>query len=264
MSDEAGTTPAAAVRSGIVQTAIKVITTPAEFFRSMPKSGGFGDPLVFLVVMSFISGVIQAVLGLFKLVGFGSVGMSLASIVMTPVMALIFGFVGAGILFVIWKLMGSQESYETAYRCAAYTSALSPFTTLLQLVPFAGPLVSLAWMTVLLIAASVEVHRIAAKTARLVFCIIALVLAAMSISSQMAVRKMKKSFENMDIQAESTSGAESASGEDMTPEEAGKAAAAFMKGMGVDPKAMQDAIKKAQAEAEAEANRQAASESADQ
>ncbi len=211
--------------SGIVETAIKVITKPAEFFRTMPKTGGFGDPLVFMIVLGVAAGLVQAILGLFHLGMKVSAVMALASIILTPIMTAIFGFVGAAILFVIWKLMGSQESYETAYRCAAYGSAIVPITALLGIIPYVGSIIGLAWWTFLLVTASVETHRLKAQAAWLVFGVIAALLALMSIGGQIKARRMARSMEEWSRQYGGASGSE------MTPEEAGRAAAAFMKGL---------------------------------
>ncbi|MCK7507035.1 MAG: hypothetical protein MZV70_25240 [Desulfobacterales bacterium] len=53
------------------QTAVNVVTKPAEFFQGMPKTGGFLEPLVFAVIMGLIAGIIQAILGF---VGLGPAG----------------------------------------------------------------------------------------------------------------------------------------------------------------------------------------------
>ena len=45
------TEKAKAVKQQIVEATLRVIKDPAGFYREMPKSGGFGDPLVFAVVM---------------------------------------------------------------------------------------------------------------------------------------------------------------------------------------------------------------------
>lgn len=217
---------------GIIDTVKQVILNPAGFYRSMPKVGGFGDPLVFAVVLGVVSGVIQAVLGLVHLGG-GAVGVAaLGTIIFMPIAVLIGGFIGAAIVFVIWKLMGSNESYETAYRCGAYAMAVHPIAVVAMIIPFVGGLVGLAWGTYLLVIASVEVHKLPAKKAWLVFGIIAAVLALMSLSAQATARRMsrgaadwQKEIGQMGIPTD----------KDMTPEEAGKAAgnatAAFMKAM---------------------------------
>ncbi len=226
MSDTGATEQQAKAQGqNILNTALTVIKDPAGFFRGMPKSGGFGDPLVFLVVMGVVSGILSAVFSLFHLGGVVSMTGALMMVIWMPIAVLIGGFIGAAILFVIWKLMGSSESYETAYRCGAYAGAISPITTILGFIPFVGPMAGLVWMLFLLVTASVEVHKIAAKTAWMVFGIIAAILALASISAQLAARRAAKAMsawgQEMNIKP----------GEEITPEQAGRAAAAFMKGM---------------------------------
>ena len=181
--------------AAIPQTALKVLTSPAAFFREMPKTGGFVDPLVFMVGMGVIGGLIQAVfviVGLHIVAGFAA---GVASIIILPVMIAIFGFVGAAIIFFIWKLMGSQESYETAYRCAAYISALTPITTVLGIIPYAGAAIGIVLTTFFLVTASVEVHKLPSQKAWLVFGIIGGILIVMSISSQFAARRFARQME---------------------------------------------------------------------
>src|SRR4030042_2812457 len=112
----------------IRDTAIKVLTSPSEFFREMPKTGGFVEPLIFMVVMGVIGGLIHSIFSIIGLRVASGMAMGAASIILLPIVIGIFGFVGAAILFIIWKIMGSQEPYETAYRCAAYISDLTPIT----------------------------------------------------------------------------------------------------------------------------------------
>lgn len=201
--------------------AIMVITNPVSFFREMPKTGGFLEPMVFLAGMGVISGIISTILAIFGLGVSGSVAMAFASIIYTPILAVIVGFVLAAILFVIWKVMGSQESYETAYRCAAYASAISPLTTVINIIPYVGGVIGLFWGTYLMVVASTEVHNIKRKTAWIVFGIIFAIFAIMSISAQFAARKMQEVAEEYRQQME----------QEMSPEEMKKAAEEFMKNM---------------------------------
>jgi len=118
--------------------------------------------------------------------------------------------------------MGSQESYETAFRCAAYASAISPITTILNIIPFIGGVIGLLWGTYLMVIASSEVHNIRRKTAWIVFGIIFGILAIITITSQFAARKMKRIAEEYREEMEQ---------QDMTQEEMKKAAEEFMKKM---------------------------------
>jgi hypothetical protein len=181
--------------AAVPQTALKVLTSPSAFFREMPKTGGFVDPLVFMVAMGVIGGLIQAVLtvaGLYVAVGIAA---GIAAIVVMPIVIVVFGFVGAAIIFFIWKLMGSQESYETAYRCAAYISVLTPITTLLGIIPYAGSAIGIGLTTFFLVIASVEVHKLPSQKAWLVFGIIGALLTVMSVSSQFAARRFARNME---------------------------------------------------------------------
>lgn len=175
--------------AAIPQTAIKVLTQPAAFFREMPKTGGFIAPLVFAVVLGAVSGALQVVISLLHLNPLGSIAASLAAIVIVPIFTAIFSFIGAAIFFVIWKLAGSQENYETAYRCAAYLSAVAPITALLGLIPYLGAVLSMAIMTYYVVMASVEAHKIAVQKAWKVFGVLAVLLLAVNLSGQYAARR---------------------------------------------------------------------------
>jgi hypothetical protein len=209
--------------TAILNTMVEVIRNPVGFFRRMPKSGGFVEPLIFMVSMGVAAGVIQAILAILGLGFAGSFLMALTSIIIVPIMVGIFGFVGAAILFVIWKIMGSQQSFETAYRCGAYAGGIVPVTTVLGIIPYLGPILGLVWGTYLIVVASVEVHNIAAKTAWIVFGAIAALFALISIGSQFAARRVTSGLNKWEQEMGKTG--------EMTPEEAGKAMGEFLKGL---------------------------------
>lgn len=175
--------------AAISSAAIRVLTAPAAFFREMPKSGGFVEPLIFMVAMGVLAGVLQALIALLHLHPVAAAGAGLGAIIVVPIVVAIFGFVGAAILFAIWKTMGSPEPFETAYRCGAYLSALTPITVLLGIVPYLGAVAGLGLTTFYLVVASVEVHKLPAQKSWMVFGIIGAVLALMSLSGQCAARK---------------------------------------------------------------------------
>ena len=188
--------------AAIPQTAIRVVTQPAAFFRQMPRTGGFTEPLIFMVILSTAAGVIQAALSLLHLTMADGTGPAIQMLVMMPIAAAIGGFIGAAILFVIWKLMGSSENYETAYRCGAYIASISPMTTLLGAVPYLGAIAGVLIGTYYIVQASMEVHRIPAKKAWTVFGIIAAVLSLLSLGGQYSARKMMGDSERYRMQME--------------------------------------------------------------
>ncbi|MCU0587341.1 MAG: YIP1 family protein [Syntrophobacteraceae bacterium] len=209
--------------STISATMMRVITDPAGFYQSMPRAGGYAQPLVFAAAMGLVGGLIQAVLGILGIGFTGTVFVALASIVVAPLMVAVFGFIGAAILFFIWKLLGSGQPFEVAYRCGAFASAINPVTTVLGIVPFIGPILGVVWMTGLMVLASVHVHQVKPKAALIVFGILGGLLVLSSIGSQFAARKMEKQLDQIQ--------SEMGRIDDMKPEEAGKAIGEFLKGM---------------------------------
>lgn len=210
--------------NSILENVRKVITNPVDFYRGMDKTGGLGDPIIFVLVMAVASAIL---LGFFSLFGIGSMGGAMAigfgGMILLPIMFFVFSFIGAAIMFVIWKLMGPQESYETSYRCVAYASAIYPITALAGLIPYLGSIIGVAWWMYLMIIASVEVHQVVQKTAYMVLGILGAFLILTNLGSEMAARRMAPELEKLGGNFEKL--------EDMSPEEAGEAVGKFLKGL---------------------------------
>jgi hypothetical protein len=186
--------------AAIPQTALKVLTSPVSFFREMAKTGGFIEPLVFLVALAVVTAIVDGVLGILGLKFFLSVWAALFSIIITPVVAVIGGFIVAAILFIIWKLLGSQESYETAYRCVAYLAALWPIMAMADAIPYIGALISIGLLTYFLVTASVETHKISSQKAWVVFGIIGAALFFISLGAQIATEGTREQLLEMQRQ----------------------------------------------------------------
>lgn len=206
----------------VINTVKAVITTPVNYFQTMPKTGGLTEPLIFALVMGAVAGLISAILS-FMSAPVGMMAYGIGAIIFVPIAALIGAFIGAAILFVIWKLMGSEENYETAFRCMAAIMAIYPITALVALIPYVGAIVSVAWSTYLVIEASVGVHGRERKTAQLVFGIIGALMLLMNLSGERAARNMASHMEEMGAQFEDF--------QNLPPEEAGKKMGEFLKGM---------------------------------
>lgn len=185
--------------AAIPQTAVNVVTKPMEFFQGMSKTGGFLEPLVFVIAMGVITGIIQFLL-VFAGFGHGAApgGAMMAGfgfIIFMPVAAAIGSFIGAAILFLIWKIMGSSENYETAYRCGAYLMALAPITTIIGAIPYAGGIISMAIYVYYLVTASVYAHDLPAQKAWIAFGIIGAIFVLIGLSAEYKVRNMDTDME---------------------------------------------------------------------
>jgi len=174
----------------IPRVAIKVITNPAGFYQDMKKGGGYLEPLVFMVALSVAAGVLSAVLSVF---GFGmatAMTAGLIAVILVPVFVVIFSFIGAGIAYVIWKMMGSQEGFETAFRCVAYTAAIAPINAVLGVIPYLGSIVSAIWPMALLAIASIHVHRRSTQVSWAVFGALGILLAVIGLGGERTSRQM--------------------------------------------------------------------------
>jgi hypothetical protein len=217
-----------AMFGSIIEICKAVIIAPASFFRQMSTSGGYADPLVFAAVMGLAAGIIRVVVSLLGF-SFGKFFMLLlTSLILTPILTGLFTFIAAGVLFVIWHLMGSRQNYEASFRCAAYALAITPITAVLNFIPYLGVVVGLAWMAYILVCASVEVHGTEPKIAWIVFGAICAILALGSVTMQHTARSFQHRMEGM--------GKGLSDIEKMPPEEAGKKVGEFLKGMqkGID------------------------------
>ncbi len=206
----------------ILDTALRVVTDPVNFYRHMPTEGGFVQPLIFMVAMGVTTGLVQLLLGLIGLGGHVPVAMALAAPVMAPLMFLIFGFVSAAIVYVIWLLMGSQRNFETAYRCVAYSSAITPIGAVAGIIPYLGALVIPLWSAALMAIASIHVHARKETLSWLVFGALGAILAITNLSGEIAGRRLASGLGALEQQLESG---------EMTPEQAGQAVGEFLKGL---------------------------------
>lgn len=167
--------PVTAGGRAIGDTAWAVIGHPVRFFQAMPKTGGFRAPLQFLFVIAFFDALLVS---LSLLIGGGPLVLATTvhMLLFTPLAFVVSGFLFSAVLFVFWRLMGSTESYQTAYRVFAYSCGITPVTTLLGLVPYL-PIVSLAWWFGLFAIASIHVHGIHRLKSAAVFAALALAAA---------------------------------------------------------------------------------------
>ncbi len=213
--------------SVIVETAKRVITNPTEFYQSMAPNGGYGNPVVFVVVMGVAGGLIGSIWALMGAGPAAGIASGVATVVLLPIFLVIGSFIGGLVLFVIWKLMGSTYGYETAYRCVAFSMAILPVVAIANLIPYLGQILQTAWACWLLSIASIHVHKISEGTAKIVFGVLAFVLLISSVSAEYQARKLQKFAENFQ---EKLSAANPLS-EDMDATEMGKVATGFLTGL---------------------------------
>jgi hypothetical protein len=208
--------------STVIDAAGRMLKDPAGFYRDMEKTGGFLDPLIYVVVMAAGTGLIIAVLSLLGAGMTGAIAIGLGAVVVFPVFAVIGSFIAAAILFLTWKLLGSNESYQTGYRCVAYATVVYPVSALLGLIPYLGSMAGVVWGMYLMTVATTEVHRLKRKTAYIVFGVLGVLLIISNISAERESRRMAPVQKAINEQ--------SPENEYKPPVEAGEAMDGFLKG----------------------------------
>ena len=97
-----------------IRTWKKVITTPGDFFKEMPTSGGYGEPLKFAAVNYIIAGIGMTLI---------SLGSAFFAIIAMPIAGIIGLFISGAILYICFKIVGGSGSYEGTVRMLSYVSA---------------------------------------------------------------------------------------------------------------------------------------------
>lgn len=141
-----------------VDTWKNVITSPSAFYESMPKEGGYSEPLKFALINFIVLGIGSAIISiLYNIIGFslpGNMSMlggstvmateftimsAISDIIIIPIMGIIGLFIFGAILFILFKIVGGTGSYEGTVRILSYSSAVS----LLAWIPIVGMLAGL-------------------------------------------------------------------------------------------------------------------------
>lgn len=180
-----------------------VLVNPPRFFTDMPRTGGYLEPLVFAVAAGLAAGVLRMAIGLAGWGFYMTTGAALVAIVLTPIFVAIGSFIGGGIFYLIWQAVGSKESFETSYRCAAYITGIAPVAVLMRLIPYAGGVIALAWGCWLLVVASEKVHGIARNKALAVFGVVFAVLAVLGLVSEYHARHLIYALGNWRVHIDS-------------------------------------------------------------
>jgi hypothetical protein len=154
-----------------------VLTSPTEFFRSMPVTGGIGEPLLYALIIGYAGLVIaalydfvlesvmgsaftrfgggesDAIAGLMPYLQ-GGIGFGLR-LIFGPVMLAVGLFLLAGIVHLaLLALGGAARGFEGTFRVVCYTEAAA----LLNIIPACGSLIGGIVMLVLMIIGISEAH----------------------------------------------------------------------------------------------------------
>ena len=130
-----------------------MLTRPAEAFAAMKRDAGFGDPLLYTLIIGTAGAVVQFGFSLI-LPSFGALaggegalgglllggGTSFVMLILTPILIVLMAFIVSGILHVgLMILGGAKRSYETTFRVVAYGGGSA---NVFQFVPVCGSMIA--------------------------------------------------------------------------------------------------------------------------
>ena len=146
-----------------IETWKEVILRPADFYRKMPTTGGYAEPLTFAAISYIIYGLLFALFdrgmmeNMYGGMGVNGIGFStiITIAISIPIMGIIFLFIGAAILNLIYKLLGGTGTYEGTVRFMSYATAVQ----VLSWIPILGFIVGL-YRIYLYIVGGMSVHNV--------------------------------------------------------------------------------------------------------
>jgi hypothetical protein len=151
-------------------TVVMVLTKPAEAFALMKTEGDMMGPMLFALIGG-CAGIIVSVLVQLALhsigfmadrqnamFGMGVVGLwSIGYIILSPVIVIVFLFIGSGILHLCLMIVGgAKKSFETTFRVVCFSSGS---TYLLSMIPFCGGMIAMVWNIVVEIIGLARAHE---------------------------------------------------------------------------------------------------------
>ena len=170
------------------------LLSPAEYFSTMSKTGGFVEPLIKAVIYGTLAGIINFLWITFNLVpAFGSMfgGGLGASVIVTSIIASIIGlFIGGAIVLVISAICSGSTNYEENVRVTASLMSLYPVSAVFLYSPDqfnSWRIVSLAvslygiWMLYNALIKSLNAKEGPAKVISIIFAVIPVLLIASSL-----------------------------------------------------------------------------------
>ena len=131
----------------------EVMQRPSDFYRRMPKTGGYRDPLTFAAITFLIYGILAALFNreMYMSGMYGGMyggesyarefGIStiISIAILAPIAGIISLFIEGAILYIVYRILGGTGTYEGTVRFIAYATAV----LLLSWIPLIGWIIGL-------------------------------------------------------------------------------------------------------------------------
>lgn len=141
-----------------LNTLKEVLFKPKDFYKEMPKKGGYSNPFKFAFISFFISILGSlALLFLTKPPTNQELMVTPFVLVIAPLVMSSFIFIGALLFHVFFKLMKGKANYECTFRIVAFASS----TSVISWIPWFGLFASLYTLYLYMIG-GIKVHKLSA------------------------------------------------------------------------------------------------------
>jgi len=181
------------------------LTSPKEYFSSMDKEGGFGEPIIKALIYGALAGVFSF---LWLTMGFGAAGGMFGSMlgggigIMAIIGSLIFAviglFIGGIIILIVSAICGGSTDFEANIRVSASIMVLSPISSLLNFTTglnlYLGAIVTLVILLYgVWLVYNAEINALAGKegTTKVVSLVLAVIPVLMLLSTLMCASAVK-------------------------------------------------------------------------
>jgi len=133
--------------SKLIDESKATVLDPKGYFSSMPKEGGFVEPIIKAAVYGLIAGVIYFIFTLLNISAFAMFAGGAFMALIGPIIFSIIGlFIGGIILLIISAICGGSTAFEANVRVVAALMVLGPIQALLSFLTgisvYAGLIVS--------------------------------------------------------------------------------------------------------------------------
>ncbi|SRR6056297_32861 len=193
------------------------LTNPKEYFASMAKEGGFGEPIIKALLYGLVAGLITFIWGIIGLSAAGGLGamfggaVGIMAIVGGLIFALIGLFIGGLIMLIISAICGGNTSYEANVRVTAALMVMSPVQALLGFTGginfYLGAIVGLAvslyglWLLYNALTSSLQAKEGASKVVTIILAVLVVLMTITSFTAYKAASsfgdKYQKDAEKM-------------------------------------------------------------------
>ncbi len=150
---------------------IKIILKPVDFFKAMPVTGGYKDPLIFALITALIMGLGLTIITL---------GVGFLAIIFAPVAVCISIFLAALLLLLCGKIVGGTGTYEGTMRVVSYSNVVN----IIGWIPIVSIIGSIYGL-VLTVLGMKEIHKL--STAKAILAVVIAVVIVFIIVVLLAV-----------------------------------------------------------------------------